>query len=459
MTIGSRRSLIGPAVLIGAGAVLSVAGPLLRLPPDAAGILRHLSGIWLWLSLAWLVTRALDAFLRRLARVSRDGLPYPRLLMDLLRVAVFAAAAMAILLLVFDQPATGVITLSSVTIAIIGFALRNVFNDLFSGIVLGVEHPYRIGDWVETVQGICGRVAEITWRTTRLIDRNGFLVVVPNGLVASQRLINYSSGNRDFHAAIRVPLDAATAVVRAKRILLSGALDAGRRIPGLAPDVLLSEYADGMAVFAVRFRVADFGHEATTRDAVASCVAHAMHCAGLALPRTHSSGPVPPDPPSPRRVLLRQVDLFRAFDEDERDSLAAKLRPREVLAGQVVVRQGDPGDSLYLLGEGILDVEVARPDGEPVRNRIAPGEVFGEISLLTGQPRTATVTAMLDSVIYEIQRTDLDPLIKQRPEIAEGLATIMAEHRARERELGTPPPPVAPIRDDILARLRLLFGL
>ena len=113
---------------------------------------------------------------------------------------------MTILLFVFDQPATGLITVSSVVIAVIGFALRNVISDLFSGIALGVDHPYRIGDWIETTQS-SGKVSEITWRTTRLIDRNGFVIIVPNGLVAGQRLINYGAGERDYRTALRVPLE------------------------------------------------------------------------------------------------------------------------------------------------------------------------------------------------------------------------------------------------------------
>ena len=115
------------------------------------------------------------------------------MLTDLLNATLFAGAAVIILLLVFDQPATGLITVSSVVIAVVGFALRNVISDLFSGVALGVEHPYRIGDWIETTQS-SGKVFEITWRTTRLLDRNGFAIIVPNGLVANQRLVNYGGG-------------------------------------------------------------------------------------------------------------------------------------------------------------------------------------------------------------------------------------------------------------------------
>jgi small-conductance mechanosensitive channel len=466
MSNASRQLLAGPAALAAAGFALFVASPSLsrqfHLTPDgsAAVFLHHVSGIWMWLALAWLAARCCDALLRRVTLVSRSGAPFPRLLTDLLRAVLFAAAAMTILLFVFDQPATGLITVSSVVIAAIGFALRNVISDVFAGIALGIDHPYRIGDWIETAQGSAGKVSEITWRTTRLTDRNGFVIIVPNGLAAGQRLINYGDGERDYRTSLRVPLDAALSVTRAKRILLSGALDAGRRINGLSPDVLLAEYGDGASIYVVRFRVPDFGREAACRDQVASRVLNALHCAGQTIQR--GSLDYSRDLPwnSTREALLSQVDLFRVFDAGERAELASKMRCLELAAGQTVVRQGDTGDFLYILGEGILNVEIDRDGDARIRDSIAPGEVFGEISLLTGAQRTATVTAALDAVVYEIHREDLDPILRRRPEIAEGLAAVMAEHQARNQTRDRKPEQVpAATRDDLLARLRLLFRL
>jgi small-conductance mechanosensitive channel len=466
MDDASRRLLIGPAVLTGIAFALFVAasalGDMLSLSPDGAAvlILHHVSGVGMFLALAWLAARCCDLLLHRVAVISRDSVPFPRLLSDLLRAALFAAAATMILLVVFGQPATGLITVSSVVIAVVGFALRNVISDLFSGIALGIDHPYRIGDWIETVQSSSGKVSEITWRTTRLTDRNGFVIVVPNGLIAGQRLINYSGGERDYRVALRVPLDPTLPVARAKRILLSGALAAARDIPGLSPDVLLTEYGDGPAIYLVRFRVPDFGREAACRDDVASWVLNALHCAGQTIQRGGPNGPLPVPWNSPREALLSHVDLFRGFDAAERADLAAKMRPRELTAGEAVVRQGDAGELLYVLAEGILDVELVRDEATLVRDRIVPGEVFGEVSLLTGQQRTATVTAAFDSLAYEIHRNDLDPILHRRPEIAEGLATVMAEHQARNERYGRKPEQAAiPTRDDLLARLRLLFRL
>jgi CRP-like cAMP-binding protein len=187
---------------------------------------------------------------------------------------------------------------------------------------------------------------------------------------------------------------------------------------------------------------------------------NALHCAGQTITRGGPLGPLPVPWACPREALLSQVDLFRGFDATERADLSSRMRPRAIAAGQAVVRQGDPGECLYVLAEGILDVEAIRAARAPLRDRIAPGEVFGEISLLTGQQRTATVTAALDSLVYEIHREDLDPILRRRPEIAEGLATVMANHQARNEEFDSKPEQAPrPTRDDLLARLRQMFRL
>ena len=92
-----------------------------------------------------------------------------------------------------------------------------------------------------------------------------------------------------------------------------------------------------------------------------------------------------------------------------------------------------------------------------------PGDVFGEMSLLTGQPRSATVSAVTDAVVYQIRKEVLDPVLQRRPEVIDGLATIMADRQALnaqrtcapDRPQGFPPP----TREDLLGRLRAFFKL
>lgn len=472
----SFRLLIAPGVLAAAGFALRAAAPALAarlgLPADgaAAAALRDLGGTVGFFALAWAGARLFDALLLRAALVARRPTPFPRLLGDLVRAALFAAAGAAVLMLIFGQPATGLVAASGVVVAVVGFALRNIISDVFSGIVLGVDPPYRIGDWIETADGCSGRVEEVSWRATRLVSRDGVAQVVPNGLIAARRLVAYGPAGSAYRVALRVPLDPALPPERAKRVLLAGALDAGRGVPDLAPDVLLHETADGAATYLVRFRVTDHGQEAACRDAVACAVLRALQHAGLDVARPARDLRVARAAPAaarPRRAaLLRRIALFRGFPEADLAALEERMRERQVRRGEAVVREGEPGDSLFVLAEGALDVTASR-DGAAVSglDRMVPGDVFGEMSLLTGQPRSATVAAVTDAVVFEVAREDLDPVLRRRPELAEALAAIMAARQAQNARHGAAPTEgaaagrAAGSEEDLLARLRAFFRL
>lgn len=474
MREGIYRPLMAPAVLAGVGVIASAMAPQivgrLDLAPHGIGalILHHLSGAWLWLALAWLCVRLCEFLLQRAAIVTRRSAPYPRLLIDLLRAALFAAAAVAILLFVLERPAEGLIATSSVIIAVVGFALRNIIGDVFSGIALGIEHPYRIGDWIETAQASAGRVVEIGWRTTRLVDRNGVALIIPNGLIAGYRLTNYGDGEQDYRTSLRVPLDPMVPIARAKRILLAGALDAARTNPGLRPDVVLQDYSEGAAAYLVYFRVPDYGHENACRDVVASCILQALHYAGLGIARAgHDVLVIRGSAVSEQSrciALLRRMDLFLSFNEAELGELALHMQEQAVAKGTTIVRQGEAGDSLYVLAEGALDVRTDRgSSGEIVIDSMAAGDVFGEMSLLTGQPRSATIVASTEAVVYEIRKEYLEPILHGRAEIAGELATVMARRQAlnaeRSRTRDAPQVSLPQNREDVLSRLRMFFGL
>jgi small-conductance mechanosensitive channel/CRP-like cAMP-binding protein len=435
------------------------------------GIVSDASSVVLWIAGAWLAARFLDLLLHRAAISGPHPAPYPRLLSDLIHGALFILAAIGILVFVFDQAATGLIATSSVLIAVVGFALRYVISDVFSGIALGFDHPYRIGDWIEPGPGIVGKVVEITWRTTRLVTRDGTAIVVPNGLIAIGRLVNYSGPTPSFRVAFRLSLDPEVAPNRAKHILLAGALAATHAYPDLRPDVLLQEWSDAGVSYGIRFWVPDYEQENACRDAVMSGVLHALRRAGLtpSAPRRELvTAPRDLGLTRPRKLaetLLADTALFSAFSAEERAVLADRLAERRVEQGTTVVRQGDPASTLFFVREGALEVRVANGAGIAVAvNRLGAGDLFGEMSLLTGEPRSASVVALTDAALYELRKEDLSPMLAQRPELSEALAELMTARQrggrarldavegATELELRS-----SPAR--MLSRLRSFFGL
>lgn len=432
-----------------------------------------------WLVAAWGGARLVDLLAAGNGSPGPDGKPrpprIPRLLADLLRFFVYGVAVLAILAFVLEQPVTGLLATSGVAIAVLGFALRNMIADIFAGIALNIEHPYRLGDWLELSPGVSGRVDEINWRATRLIAGDGSAIVVPNGIVAGSRFINYSRPGPAFRGSVPVLLDQEVPVERAKRILLSAMLCADGVLPTPRPDVVVEAVTPNGISYVARYWMNDFGRVLLVRDAVLTAVLGNLARAGIEPARPKQEvrrrQPALPDTDTLRRGMLRQTDLFDAFDDEEVEALALAMRQIHLPAGSAAVRQGEAGESLFVIAEGVLDVQIAAPaeagDGQRPGvlhlTRLRPGDLFGEMSLLTGQPRSASVVACTDAVVFELARSHLDPVLRRRPELAERLAELMAERQSRNaaetnRQQGAAPPPAVESQA-LLTRLRGFFGL
>ncbi|KAA0579714.1 mechanosensitive ion channel [Azospirillum sp. B21] len=437
-----------------------------------------------WLMAAWGGARLIDLLAAGNGGTNPDGTPrpprFPRLLADLLRFFVYGVAVLAILAFVLEQPVTGLLATSGVAIAVLGFALRNIIADIFAGIALNIEHPYHIGDWLELSPGVAGRVDEINWRATRLIAGDGTAVIVPNGIVAGSRFVNFSRPSPAFRASVPIMLDSEVPVERAKRILLSAMLCADGVLSTPRPDVIVEAVTPNGISYQARFWTDDGGRVALVRDAVLTAVLGNLARVGIgpACPKqeVRQHQPVQADTDMLRHNLLRQLQLFDAFDDEELGALAEAMREVHLPAGTAAVRQGEAGESLFVIAEGAFDVEVAAPPatgptypdgGQPPGvihlTRLRPGDLFGEMSLLTGQPRSASVVACTDAVVFELARSHLDPVLRQRPQLAERLANLMADRQSRNtvernRQQGVAPP--APVESQaLLARLRNFFKL
>ena len=177
---------------------------------------------------------------------------------------------------------------------------------------------------------------------------------------------------------------------------------------------------------------------------------------------------VAPDPDHAAEALLARCELFAALDAADLASLAAATRQRRLPAGAALLRQGEPGSSLLIVVEGVLDVwrEPEAAGGRRVwLNAIGAGAMLGEFSLLTGEPRSATVTVKRDALLLEIGREALAPVLERRPELVEALGRSLAERRARSEALTAGPSPDDPAvagaehEGRLRQRIRAFFGL
>jgi small-conductance mechanosensitive channel/CRP-like cAMP-binding protein len=450
----NRSSLAGPLCFVLLFAALMVFGETitgrtgLSLDANEKSLLGYVVGVGFWMSAANAATRFLFVLVWTPMASGPKVRGAPQLLVDLVTFTTYALAITMIVGSVFGRSLTGFWATSGVLGLVLGFALRNLILDLFTGIAVNVEQPYRIGDWVETRSRDCasvGRVVEMNWRTTRLATEAGDIVVIPNGMLATLVVTNRGAVAQRMRDEVSVTLDFSIATERARRILQAAAVQATDG-PGFcndpAPRVLVGAVGPDGIEYLVRYWTTVWKQLSPSgaRDVVTSAIVEHLRQAGLAP--GHSKEDLFFAPMPSRQIdslsdadcaeLLSRVELFRALDENDLALLATGVHRVTVHAGTALLNVGDPGESMFIVVEGVLDVLVSDPDGGAPRrvSRIGPGEVIGEMTLLTGEPRSATISAVTDVLAYEMTRGPVTALFARRPEVAERISEVVARRLA-----------------------------
>jgi CRP/FNR family transcriptional regulator, cyclic AMP receptor protein len=126
--------------------------------------------------------------------------------------------------------------------------------------------------------------------------------------------------------------------------------------------------------------------------------------------------------------LLARIPVFRDLPAPALASIARLARVRTYPPHAIVVQQDDPSDGVYLINAGRLSVSVAAPDGRVTTiGQMGPGEIIGEISLLDGGPRSATVTALTESQLVAVERAPFLELVQSQPSICLALVAVLAQ--------------------------------
>ncbi|WP_077086628.1 mechanosensitive ion channel family protein [Bordetella pertussis] len=304
MIPGSRIAwLLWPTVLCSLSVVVYVFHAYLfqrYLPGSNPESFRRFSAAAAFYAFAWLLARMAAAALTRKAKKKRKT---PRLLRELVSATLFAIATVATIGVFLGQSAGGILASSGLIIAILGFAIRNVLADVLSGIAIGVEAPYRIGDWVGFDATIRGRVTEIGWRTTRILTPKDTYMILPNSQISRQMLTNYSAPRKQYQGELEIVLSHDISISDGKQLLFDAALStspAESLAPGQKPRVRATAYTAEGVTYKIKYWVPQFSDSTDCRDAILVAIDDAIRSQGLALPVA--------TPPRPQAIALRQPD-------------------------------------------------------------------------------------------------------------------------------------------------------
>ena len=341
----------------------------------------------------------------------------------------------------------------------VGIGLQNLSSNFISGLTLLFEQPIKVGDYIE-VDKLAGTVETIAIRST-IRTVNGVFVIVPNSRFLDNNVVNWSY--RDPKCRIGIPVRVAeeSDSLSVLEGLLTAARQEPRVLPSPSPEVYFKGIADDALTFDLMIWIRDpiemdaiksalqFLIEAEFRDrAIDQKTANKLTIENLPslttlLQTAQTNGALKADNSKVAEVptggwmlrdLLRKVSYFRQCGEIEIRQVIEQGYRKKLTIGETICREGDPGDSFYIILSGSVEVFVESIDKQVAVRRA--GEFIGEMSLLMGTPRTATLRTLEETILFVVDHSNLQNLLKNHQGLADKIAEELSERQEALKSLG-----------------------
>ena len=450
--IGFLGHELGPDVIDQTGRWIMVAATVAA-TLFVDGIIRHL--YW-------------DRYLQR--RRNRET---PSLIQDILTIALVLLGLSIGLYWQQGFSFTGLLTASGATAVVLGIALQSVIQDLFSGLSINLDGSYSLGDWLtiytdQMPEPVYGRVIAITWRSTFLALDDGRRMMVPNHVATANPVMNHSRPSDAKRLSVKIVIDVRMPADRVVDMLLGEAFKAVRK-PGLArvpePSVVTTELTSDAIGFDVRFYyLPDQIEPAVARSVMLNALQDVILQNGMPGPVTQIELTQPPVidlviGQTEMRAALKHASLFtNALSEEQSQELAEMCHLVTFPRGSNLMVQGDTAASMFIILEGGARVSVLGANNDPREVAVlAAGDVVGEMSLLTGAPRNATVTALTRLKALEITKQPIETLLNKSPELLQRFSHVLAKREEERAAIANKPIQLAAVEQDLVARMKNFF--
>jgi small-conductance mechanosensitive channel/CRP-like cAMP-binding protein len=390
----------------------------------------------------------------------------PSFLRELLLLGIYVFFGATALRVIFDISMSSILTTTTVLTAALAFGLQTTLSNIVSGFLIQSDRAFRRGTWVWLKdREISGEIVNVGFRYSTILTTEEHKVHIPNQYLTQN--VVHAIGNREEGPAgvnLKVLLDYSFPPERAMHLLLKALRDEPRIVRDPSPSVRVDLFLDSGVQYHLRFYLENYGTILNVRDGILKRVWYAVAREGQTFPYPHREVVRKEHAPPFRMELdairesLREIEILSPLSEEDLDALAPHVRLRVYGPGESIVQEGEEGDSLFIVLRGNLEVHV----GQDKVGALTAGEFFGEMSLLTGERRRATVRTTDEVRLLEISKEALEPIILAHPPVAEGLSAAL-ERRLNNiltaRQIRAAAAEAPNLRDAILRKLRLFFGL
>jgi small-conductance mechanosensitive channel/CRP-like cAMP-binding protein len=396
----------------------------------------HVGAALVLLSTA-VVIALVDRYLWDLYFEQRRQTVIPKFLRELVGLIIFLIALILVLSVGYHAQSQLTVLLSGSGLAaiVLAFATQNLLGGVIAGMSLQINKPYRVGDWLQ-VGDHFAEVMEINWRSTRLRTNDAIYLDIPNNEIIRQTIVNLHYPQQLHAMRIVVGVDYNTPPNKVKDALLQATLHAEGVQKDPEPKIFLKDFGDFAISYEIKFWMLSHQNYNNICDAIRTNIWYKFKRQKITIPfpiRTLELSRKPATKPQEEhtqaRAILEGEPLFSCLTGEQIDVLLRNSRTVRFGRGEKIIEQGAEGASMFVLLHGAAAVTVSQ-DGSMIRvGSLRMGNCFGEMSLLTGERRTATVRAEDDCEVVEIAKPAMAAVLRDAPECATQLCELLASRK------------------------------
>ena len=397
---------------------------------------KHVDAVAVLLTTAFVVA-LLDRYLWDAYFERKRHATIPQFLRQVVALFIYLIALLVVLSVVYHAQTElkGLLAGSGIAAIVLGFATQDLFGGIIAGIALQISRPYKVGDWLN-IQDRFAEVMEINWRSTRLRTNDGIYLDIPNYTIARGTIINLHYPTQVHAMRLRVGVEYQTPPNRVKDALLraTSSADGVMREPG--PKVFVMDFAESAVIYEIKFWMGNHAAYNDVCDAIRTNIWYEFKRQRIMIPfpiRTlhleRRQKRAVPEGHDEARAILRGEPLFDCMDDAQLENVLHSARFNRYGRGERIIEEGASGDSMFIMLRGVAHVCVSR-NGDDIRlGHMRSGDCFGEMSLLTGEPRSATIRAEHDCEVMEIRKEVMSEILHQSPQCLTQLSDLLAKRK------------------------------
>jgi small-conductance mechanosensitive channel/CRP-like cAMP-binding protein len=362
---------------------------------------------------------------------------------------------------------TPLFTGSAILGIVVGLALQDTLGNLFAGIALQADQSFQVGDVISISNRGTGIVESVSWRGLRIRTFQNKLLVISNAVLGKETIevASQNSANARLVTFSTVYSDSPARTAQVIR-------DAVRQVENVSgkirPIVRIKDFANDGIIWEIKYWLENYSRYNDTDALIRQRIWYTFRREGLSFAFPIQTIHIEKSVPAPTfdeyvdeaSEYLTKVPIFAPLCEEEIQKLAETSKRRVFAPGEVIVRKGQEGGSMYVIVKGSVSVQLPTTNGAATINKLQANDFFGEMSLLTGEPRTANVVADDETEVLQIRKAAIKPIFEANPELLSSVSEIVEERRQLlQANMEASMPKIEVEESGLLGSIKRFFGM